>query len=316
MFNSVIELVSCKKDNFPKKILLTSRKINYFIISFLKRLMKINHQALVFYDLDFNKISDFNKIDNFNLFFDYEKTILVNSFIINYDEKIESEKVLNFLKQNDFCFGHVNYYLAKEIEKNGFKVFNTDIFLRRDNFEVLKNFYESELQFHILSLINDFENISLEDFMRFASYALFIRKEHWGDFIKELKLIHISSAYSLYDLSTFFFSKKYSEFFICWNSIKNDYSEEFWFSYWINQIWEAYLFVLNTNNGNNKSIYNKKLPRWFVSSGYKQYSFIDFYDYFIFLYKQDQISKTNGIDFLILLEGFFIKWFFNKDYFK
>jgi hypothetical protein len=312
MFNSVFELISCEKENFPKKVFLTSRKVNYFIISFLKRLMKRKYQTLIFSDLDLNKINSFNKFDNFNLFCDYEKTVFVNSFIINYDEKVDSIKLIDFIRQNEFCFGYLNYYLAKEIEKNGFKVFNADVFLKKDNFDILKKHYELDLHFYAISLMESFEEISLEDFMRFISYALFVRKDSWNQFIKENKYINTSSAYSLYDLSTFFFNKKHSDFFICWNYIKNDYPEEFWASYWINQLWEAYLFILNIKKESNKSFYSKKLSRSFVINGYKHYLDFDFYNVFIFLYKQDQIAKNSNLDFLILLEGFFIKWFFSE----
>lgn len=51
---------------------------------------------------------------------------------------------------------------------------------------------------------------------------------------------------SLFDLSQGFFSKDLNKFLILWNKQKEDYPIEFWVSFFSEQIWQAYLFILRS----------------------------------------------------------------------
>jgi hypothetical protein len=125
-----------------------------------------------------------------------------------------------------------------------------------------------------------------------------------------LKMFSYFEHSSLFDLSKFFFSYKRDLFFSLWSKLRDDYSIVFWITYWSEQIWKAYNFVILLHD---KKIAEAKktgfgLPYTFLKNDYKNFS----KNYLSFLY--GQMYKIDGkfkqgTSFFCVLELFFLRHF-------
>lgn len=79
---------------------------------------------------------------------------------------------------------------------------------------------------------------------------------------------------SLFSLATHFFARDKEAFLVGWQAISPQYPEEFWVSYWSEQLWQASLFINNaTTMGPEKAAkMSNRLPFSFVQRDWKKYS--------------------------------------------
>jgi hypothetical protein len=82
------------------------------------------------------------------------------------------------------------------------------------------------------------------------------------------------SAASLFTLSTHFFARDKEQFLKLWQMTQPQYAEEFWTSYWSEQLWHASLFMIQANSvGAEKAAKTtNRLPFSFVQRDWKKYS--------------------------------------------
>lgn len=87
----------------------------------------------------------------------------------------------------------------------------------------------------------------------FTLDELFLLKDYVGvlgaksdDFYKQWLNRLVVADESLYTLSQLFFEKKKHAFFETWFQLKDSYSEMFWVSFWSEQIYKAYFFIVFT----------------------------------------------------------------------
>lgn len=129
--------------------------------------------------------------------------------------------------------------------------------------------------------------------------------EHWLD-----KLI--SEKRSLFTLSNYFFAKQSKQFFALWANLVEDYPPEFWVSYWAEQLWQAFCFVLYARKQSlleAKKITNR-LPFSFAQFLWQSYTLKELTHAHQFLYTIDYNLKNGGS--AAFLELFYIKFFANQ----
>lgn len=94
----------------------------------------------------------------------------------------------------------------------------------------------------ILSFFKKYKYLSLENACLLMNYALVLGSKI--DYaVEELFDALIVPEKSLFTLSGYFFAKQDREFFKLWHTIKDDYGDVFWTTYWSEQLFRAYCFV-------------------------------------------------------------------------
>ena len=88
---------------------------------------------------------------------------------------------------------------------------------------------------------------SLDMLVVLAQYGMVIGRNA-DAFVKDWLPKLITSESSLFLLSQYFFAKKSSLFWNCWNTIKDEYPSTFWTVFWSEQLWRAYYVVVMQQN--------------------------------------------------------------------
>lgn len=100
---------------------------------------------------------------------------------------------------------------------------------------------------------------------------------------------------SLFTLSQYFFAKDQKNFSALWHKIHDKFPDEFWTSYWSDQLWNAAVYVQKMSN--QESIGNAKayrLPFSFMQRDYKRYALTELSQAHTFLYSIDYNLKNGS----------------------
>lgn len=100
---------------------------------------------------------------------------------------------------------------------------------------------------------------------------------------------------SLFTLSQYFFAKDQKSFSALWHKIHDKFPDEFWTSYWSEQLWNAAVYVQKMSN--QESIGNPKtyrLPFSFMQRDYKRYAIKECAQAHSFLYSIDYNLKNGS----------------------
>lgn len=116
------------------------------------------------------------------------------------------------------------------------------------------------------------------------------------------------SAASLFSLATHFFARDKEQFLKLWQTISSQFAEEFWISYWSEQLWQASLFITHANViGPEKAAKNtNRLPFSFVQRDWKKYSLNQIADAHVKLLHIDTQLKNGASS--IQIETWLVKW--------
>lgn len=116
----------------------------------------------------------------------------------------------------------------------------------------------------------------------------------------------IPSDHSLFLLSQYLLAKKSKDFFIHWSLIFNQYSVQFWVTFWAEQMWRSatYLQLMQQQNHAEAKKIVFRLPYSFVKRDWQNYSIKQLQDAHNRLYLIDCFTKRGG-DGFGLLELFF-----------
>lgn len=119
--------------------------------------------------------------------------------------------------------------------------------------------------------------------------------------------------YSLFNLSQYFFAKDISSFLSYWQYVKTNYAEQFWISFWSEQLWRAacYIKYMQENKFREAKAVGYRLPFSFLQKEYKTYSFQELSSAHDWLYTLDYDIKNGSSD--SGLDLFFYS-FFADDY--
>jgi len=117
---------------------------------------------------------------------------------------------------------------------------------------------------------------------------------------------------SLYTLGAAFFAKNEAKFFRLWREISSDYGYPFWISFWSDQLFRAYGFIVakqKKNVAEAKKI-AFRLPFTFVQKDWKELSVSEIKAAHDFLYSLDYNMKNGSSE--SSLEILFSQFFLNK----
>jgi hypothetical protein len=120
------------------------------------------------------------------------------------------------------------------------------------------------------------------------------------------------SAASLFTLATHFFARDKEQFLKLWQTTSSQFAEEFWVSYWSEQLWQASLFMTHAGSvGPEKAAkMTNRLPFSFVQRDWKKYSLNQIADAHVKLLHIDTQLKNGAT--AVQVETWLLKWLNNK----
>lgn len=170
--------------------------------------------------------------------------------------------------------------------------------INKDQFGTLCDGFFSETdavrlksQFVPYLFINKHE-ISFDFACLIAWYGLLIGNQIESFFSSWFPLLY-THDYSLFTLSQYFFAQQPQPFFNAWYQLKDIYPLAFWISFWSDQLWRAYSYLLFMNQKQlplaRKS--GHKLPFSFVQRDWKKHSVLFIQQLHNYLYELDYRFK-------------------------
>lgn len=122
-------------------------------------------------------------------------------------------------------------------------------------------------------IFTQFESIPIESACLLMAYQVTMGKNGPQFFSSWFDKI-ISKELSTFTLSQYFFAKQASQFFAYWQQIKSLYPDEFWISYWSEQVWQAILFITRANASGILVAKQKasRLPFSFINKDWRQHT--------------------------------------------
>lgn len=155
--------------------------------------------------------------------------------------------------------------------------------------------------------------ILLEKACLLMDYHAVLGKQQGAFCTKWLNLI-VPATKSLFTLSQFFFALQANAFFKEWQRVHHDYPDEFWISFWSEQLWQATVFL--TALAQKKSLIDAKktvtrLPFSFIQKDWNRHSIKSLVNAHNFLYSIDYGLKNGSSENALEL---FLYKFLNNAY--
>lgn len=190
------------------------------------------------------------------------------------------------------------------------------------NFEFSKYLYMQLYQVHTLNragislLQHLFKQVAyrpLDQVIIIFQYIGLISTPHIRFFIDHWINQLMSSEYSLFMLSSYFFAQQAKVFFSGWNTIAYEYPDQFWITYWSDQLFRAFLFVhfAKRRKFSLAKKYALRLPFSFIKKDWQHYHATELCAAHDFLYSIDYYLKNGGGPYA--LDLFYTK-FLNRDF--
>lgn len=121
---------------------------------------------------------------------------------------------------------------------------------------------------------------------------------------------------SLFVLSQYLLAKKMSTFLPYWHEVKSQYVEQFWISFWSDQLWRAafYCKYMSESKIADAKTVGQRLPFSFLQKDYKLHSFDELYKAHQWLYDLDYDLKhgASSIGLDLFLYNFFAGYYKNQ----
>ena len=186
-------------------------------------------------------------------------------YIINLSSLNSSNKdsYINFIKQYKGPNSLICFIDNKEVFNN---IIDLDELIKKDVNSIF-NFLDLP---KVKSKIVSPDKLSIDEQIILHYYCMCLGRDSKGFESQWLSKI-IKSEGSLFDLSSYFFSKNRVQFFNLWSKLENTYSDMFWISFWSEQLFKAFFYIKYRNN--NDLIAAKKisyrLPFSFIQKDWK-----------------------------------------------
>lgn len=216
---------------------------------------------------------------------------------------------------------HLIFFLPIDIikqryAKNKWQVITIPDTISRSDMQSFYPLFADEMQqtifdTYIHKLYERYGSLSLEKICHLLSYAGLIGTKSSDHFLSTIGDRVIGSTHSLFMLAQDFFAHKTASFFKRWRAIEEYYPDQFWMSYWSNQLFRASLFVQcmrNKDQVNAKTLGARQLPFSFIERDWRRYQnntkLIDAHQH---LTRLDAQLKTTGYPYLF--DIFFARFF-------
>lgn len=151
--------------------------------------------------------------------------------------------------------------------------------------------------------------LSLEQAVRLTDYALVLGARHQEAFVSNWLHIIAKPESSLFQLSSALFARDTRSFWTQWKQITPDYEFPFWLSYFSDQFFRAYFFLVYRQEGNlelAKKI-SYRLPFSFIQRDFRKHTPAQLLAAHTRLCELDHHLKTGGST--VALESVFTKFF-------
>lgn len=139
--------------------------------------------------------------------------------------------------------------------------------------------------------------LSLDEAYLFVQYDAVLGKES-DEFVSDWLPDMIVPEVSLFSLSQALFDRKALSFFKLWKQLSHRYSVPFWTTFWSEQMWRAYHYVMYQKKG--KQLEAKKigyrLPFSFLNRSWRNHALDDLKAHHHFLYDIDFHVKNGGAE--------------------
>lgn len=263
-------------------------------------------------NINFINISD---LDILNLKLQLEQSFLGNNNfywlgnITNYKYKKELILYLNSYQGPHYVTFFIN---DEEIISFNKLTITYDGFITLDEYNSLlvlwPNVKQDLIRIFIKKIFELSSKLSLDQFCIFVNYSLLLGARHSSFMSDWLEKILISNQ-SFFTLSKHFFAFEPKSFYKYWNIISNNYSSVFWTTYWSEQLYRAFNFILLRKQGKNLQAKQVayKLPFSFIQNDWKKASLSELREAHQFIYDLDCSIKNGASDFSV--ELFYVKFF-------
>jgi hypothetical protein len=168
-------------------------------------------------------------------------------------------------------------------------------------YKLLYNFFFPNLSYDesvLRSLFKQNIRVSLDDACQLARYQTLLGKQDPGSIQPWLEYL-VAPPHSLFLFSQYFFAKEASFFLKEWRALKVKYPFEFWLTYWLEQIWQALIFLdefRTSKNLDQARNVTKRLPFSFMQKDYRKTSYQELSRAYQFLYNLDYRSKNGDVE--------------------
>jgi hypothetical protein len=170
------------------------------------------------------------------------------------------------------------------------------------------NFFEFELTVSKKNFIKEMLTekcmyFNLDQICLLVQYLSLIGVNNKESFISYLNSVITQSSPSLNLLSRYFFENNSEKFFNLWSTLRNDFPDLFWLSFWSEKIYKAYFFIKLFKSGQEARAraLSFGLPYGFIKSDWKKFSLKRLSNYYNFLYTNDfKVKRGSNFCFLDL----------------
>lgn len=231
-------------------------------------------------------ISNFKKKDDFLLYLNSYKGPHAIGFFVNTECQIDFDKRIDEVSCNNIVsVDQLNSFLF--------------LWNKKDQKTILT---------FIKNILQRYNKLNLDQLCILANYAILLGSRYSAFMDSWLENI-LSDDYSLFTLSKYFFSNDSKSFFKYWNLISDNYAPVFWTSFWSEQLYRSFNFIILRNQ--NKNLQAKqiayKLPFSFIQTYWKKFSVVELQQAHNFIYEIDHSLKNGASD--ISLDLFYAKFF-------
>lgn len=161
-------------------------------------------------------------------------------------------------------------------------------------------------------LFEEHKTIPLETACALLRYQVVLGRRHAAFFDEWLPSI-VTPVQSLFTMSQYFFARQVTPFREIQNKLGQEYVDEFWVSYWSEQLWQAIIFITHAQKSSPleaKKLVNR-LPFSFMQKDWKSYTVIELTRAHDFLYDIDfGLKNGRAADGIELFYGKFLTGYF------
>jgi len=195
-----------------------------------------------------------------------------------------------------------------------------DNFVDQRMFLKLVDFYSRSLTKSLAKVLSTFftthKKVTLDTACMIMNYGFLVGRQYKEFCDTWLKKIIVPEK-SLFTLSQYFFDRNSKNFFMLWNEIKDDYSEQFWIVFWSEQIWcscNVLKFIVQKDMPEARKV-SFRLPFSFMQRSWRNFTFDELRNAHDFLYSIDYSLKNGGDPFSLDLfySVFFQRGFVQND---
>jgi len=221
---------------------------------------------------------------------------------VEYIKQYNGPNLLGFFSDESIKLGKKKNVLVAQIDN----FVDQKIFLKMVEFS--SKLLTKSLAKIFSSFFTSHKKITLDTSCMLMNYSFLVGRQHKEFCEKWLNKI-ITPEKSLFTLSQYFFDRNPKRFLQLWDDVKDDYSDQFWVTFWSEQVWRScnVLQFIKARNMPEARKVSFRLPFSFMQRSWRNFSIDELKNAHKFLYSIDYSLKNGGDPFS--LDLFFSRFF-------